>query len=265
MNPGLSMSAKSELENLLKNIKLIMKSRKLGYKDLAEELDVSLSTVKRAFSKCDLSLDRLALICDWLDVSIHDVLKLSLENSNYLHRFTSSQESFFAKNPHYLAFIKMMKQGRDVLDIQKEFSLSEVSLTKYLLKLEEFGLVSYDTNNKPYLTIQGNVFFEDDGILGRYFSNHMIKEFADWATEDGFDKRCLEVMGVRLTQEQAREFNRDLSALFKFYHQLSNFNIDISQLKNLKAYTAMSILGEWDDPIYQRVINVDSIQDSFIN
>ncbi|WP_315984236.1 helix-turn-helix domain-containing protein [Aliamphritea spongicola] len=53
-----------------------MKQQGKTYKDVAQILNLSEASVKRLFAEHNLSLERLDLLCDWLDLEYADLVTL---------------------------------------------------------------------------------------------------------------------------------------------------------------------------------------------
>ncbi len=59
-----------EIARLLETLKRSLRARGLTYRDVARELDLSESSVKRLFSTGSLSLTRVTRICRMLELSV---------------------------------------------------------------------------------------------------------------------------------------------------------------------------------------------------
>src|SRR5687767_15911329 len=73
-------------------LKRLMRSRGKTYAQAAKVLDLSEASVKRLFSRAELSLERLELLCDWLGVDIVDVVALSEKAQPLITELTPEQE-----------------------------------------------------------------------------------------------------------------------------------------------------------------------------
>ena len=82
-----------------------MKAKGVTYNQVANALDISLSTVKRDFSLRNLSLSRFLAICEMTNISLKD-LSQSIEKSEpKSYTLTDDQEKFFAKNINYWSLL----------------------------------------------------------------------------------------------------------------------------------------------------------------
>lgn len=138
-------SQSTALQDSLKDaIKAVLKQQKKTYDDLAEELDISVPTVKRILTKEELSLSRLLEICSYLKLSLTDLEKIAQHNrSSASNAFTAKQDEFLSKNSNYITFLLMMYSGLTPEEIQKKTRISEKSVKLYLLRLEKLDLIKY--------------------------------------------------------------------------------------------------------------------------
>ena len=63
------------------SLKAVMKSRQITYRDLARRIRLSEASIKRIFSRGTLTLTRLDEICQALEVSLSEVVRLASEAS----------------------------------------------------------------------------------------------------------------------------------------------------------------------------------------
>ena len=60
----------SQVHSLFENLKRELKAKGLTYKDVADHLELTESSVKRLFSQEDLSIQRLDSICEMLGIDL---------------------------------------------------------------------------------------------------------------------------------------------------------------------------------------------------
>ena len=88
------LSDDTEAESLLAALKEMLKSRRIGYRAIAEALAVSLPTVKRMLNKTRMPLDRFLSICRLADVEPSEVLALADRRRPKHHVFSAEQAAF---------------------------------------------------------------------------------------------------------------------------------------------------------------------------
>lgn len=130
-------------------LKLQLKKKGLTYEMLADELNVSLPTIKRWLGDGDLGLNELSDIAKVLGLSMLDVHLLAekLEKKND-YTFTKEQDEFLAKNTGYFSYLLRLYEGLTPIQIAEKYGLSKLSTDKYLIKLEQLGLIRVSGKQK---------------------------------------------------------------------------------------------------------------------
>jgi DNA-binding Xre family transcriptional regulator len=102
---------------VMMSLKQIMKSRQVTYAELGRRIRLSEASMKRIFSRATLSLARLEQICQALDVSIQEVVRLAAgQTTEAGELLTLEQEAALAADPNLLACFRAMpaKEKRSV-------------------------------------------------------------------------------------------------------------------------------------------------------
>ena len=138
------MSPDVQVVRLKEGLRAFLKRRGKTYPDVAEQLGVSVPTVKRILNKEELSLSRIVSLCDWLDIDLATLESWVQKEHTEEGQFTEEQELFLSSDPRYLAFFYQM-YDHSVEEIAKTHGLNQASVDRYLLRLEQHGLVTVNT------------------------------------------------------------------------------------------------------------------------
>lgn len=131
-----------EFKKISQLIKQVMKSKKLTYDDLAKQMGMSGSGLKKLLAADDCSINKLHSICKLLDLDIHELLKSSKELKSTEIKFTKAQEDFFLKNPNYFFFFwELVDNEMSLEKMRSLYNLDEKSVRKYLTALDKIGLI----------------------------------------------------------------------------------------------------------------------------
>ncbi|WP_413576919.1 helix-turn-helix domain-containing protein [Bdellovibrio sp. HCB290] len=138
-----------EIQKIKTVLKNQLKKNKMTYEALAEELDVSVPTIKRWLGDAELGLSELLRICSVLNLNLAEIQALvDQEKKNNSHELTLEQQAFFAKNMNYLGYYSQIIDGRTPEEIAKKFGLTKLSTDKYLVKLEKIGVIKVTGKQK---------------------------------------------------------------------------------------------------------------------
>ncbi|AZZ35729.1 hypothetical protein CIK05_02575 [Bdellovibrio sp. qaytius] len=266
------MIAQSQaLESSLKDaIKSVLKLQKKSYEDLAEELEISVPTVKRILTKEEIGLSRLLHICDYLKVSLTELEKIANHNKNATkNTFTEKQEEFLAKNTNYLTFLLMMYSGQTLEEIQSKTKIDDKSMKLYLLRLEKLDLITY---HKGKYTMPFEVFpnLIPYGKIHEANFNNIITSGADFFKRynrqrilaKNLDRDKGSTMGLTMLTLSRESYLEWFEKIRKLYLEIQDTAVveeKMPKLKNKKTVVIMSCHGvlETNDP------EVDFLQNSF--
>ncbi len=168
----------STFKQVAKTLKKSIKAKKMTYKDLANQLGVSESGLKKTLSGTDVSLSKLAKICQIIDLPLHDLFLITHEDKQEL-TFTKKQEEFFLTHPHIFDFFwELCGESTTVEMVQKRYGLTDTSVEKYLVKLDRIGALEYHGNFKIKISYSGPTVWSGKTDLGkvtldRYQQGHL--------------------------------------------------------------------------------------------
>lgn len=168
----------NESQLIIQELKNILKSRGITYSSIADELELSESTIKRTFTSQSITLERLEQICQAANISLFELTAMIKKPANESkHIYTMEQERFLAKNPKYLAYFDLLIRHGSVAKVRKiRPQVKEKNIKLYLKKLDDLGLIEWHPGDKIKFPIGRDVAWNADGPLR--------KTFLKWAKED---------------------------------------------------------------------------------
>lgn len=256
--------------DLKQAIKLVMKQQAKSYEDLAQQLDISLVSVKRIMSKEELNMSRFVEICNWLEISLSDLEKIArYEQANQKNCFTEKQEDFLAKNPQYLSFLFNLYTDETPEKIQKKFGLSKKSLDLYLLRLEKHDLIKMKAglykptypefpSPIPYgqlVKTQFSKVLETGSYFFKRYNENLISR-----KDPEQDKGSQTVLGVlEVSRQSYLNWFEKYKALYLELVQVSKVEENIKQIKNKRSVVIMHMHAM----VPPNDISIDSIKNMF--
>jgi len=158
----------SQIDQFLTALKRALKNKNWNYKQVAQALDVSESSVKRLLSNKKISLDRLEKICDATGISFADVCKLAewQDEDPYLV-LSFEQEKILSENPRLLHYFTLLTEGYKPQKIEKEFQIASAESKKFLFTLDKCNLIELHPKDKVKLIKNGLFRFRRDGPVGK--------------------------------------------------------------------------------------------------
>lgn len=228
-------------------LELIKKKTKflgLTQAKIAEELNVSLPTIKRWFSGRSITVSVIENLCKTAGISLSELF-LEAERGSTHYTYSVEQESLFIKHPKVLALFDHLVSGDSVTSIQKKYLISKDEMFSMLLKLDRSGLIQLYENNKIKLVHSGEPQWIPGGQLSQKYRKQMIEsllkdhEKADtiflihnYSAEDAMQLRIKfkELQEMMLSFNLKGNSNKDNTKSYGVYMTLKEFEWDLRNL-----------------------------------
>jgi transcriptional regulator with XRE-family HTH domain len=208
----------SSVPRLLEGLKSILRRRGVSYAELARQLKVSESTVKRMFSRGSLTVGRLEHICTLIDVDFFELAKECKGREAQRDSLSSEQERALADDPVLLAVFHLLLNGWTVARICDSYEIAEARAVTYLATLDRLGLIELRQHNSIRLRISRQLSSGDKGaVRNRY--EHMVRDEFFSSRFDGqndafrFDVREISPASILALRENVERLAREFQEL----------------------------------------------------
>lgn len=158
-------------------LKRLLRSRGRTYADAARILELSEASIKRLFSRAELSLERLERLCDWIGVDVSDVVALSEGAQPLVAELDPKQERELVNDPALLVVAFLVLNRWSEKDILEAFRFKKAELAQKLLRLERLGLIEVLPFDRIKVRTARNFTWRKDGPIQRFFSQRVLPEF----------------------------------------------------------------------------------------
>jgi transcriptional regulator with XRE-family HTH domain len=202
----------SQVDQFLGALKRSLKARNILYRDLAETLDLSESSVKRILSSKSLSLERLEEICKACDLSFAEICRnAQFEEESHVLNLSAEQEKALAENPRLLHYYILLHDGKKPQKIEKEYEITNNESKKLLLQLDRLNLIELHPRDRVKIKGVGTLRFKREGAVGKamftYTKNNYLNH--DFNGESDFIRFSL----VGLTPQALSKFKVKIEKL----------------------------------------------------
>ena len=206
-------------------LKKIMRRRGKTYSEAAEVLDLSEASVKRLFSRADLSLNRLETLCNWLGIDIKEVVLESEQQQPLVTQLTLEQEKEFVKDHRLLLVTYLVLNHWKEHEIKNTFDFSEAELNNHFIKLEKIGLIELLPFNRIRLLTARNFKWSDHGPVQKFFNREILTEFLKTKFSRSDEK--LHFVGGMLTDGAIHKMHDKLDEVARYFDQLISDDLKI--------------------------------------
>ena len=167
----------SQVHSLFENLKRELRAKGLTYRDVADHLGLTESSVKRLFSQEDLSVQRLDKICELLGIDLGDLTNHNRADSRTIELMSEKQEREIVQDEKMVAVSFLVYQGWTFEDILKYFQFSEPELIRMLALLDKLGLIELLPKNRIKLKVAHNLSWRKGGPIQRFYVEHFQSSF----------------------------------------------------------------------------------------
>jgi len=188
---------------LLSVVRAEMKRAGLTYAALAQRIGVSESSVKRMFSRQDMTLSRLAEICRAAGIAFDDVLRGAADAAPHEDRLTQEQEESLVADPRLL-LVAICCLGQWTLEqMIQTYELTEAECIRCLAQLDRLRVIELRPLNRYRLRVARAFRWRPDGPVQSFFRSQVIDDYFA-GRFDGAGEALLCVHG-RLSAASAEE------------------------------------------------------------
>lgn len=233
---------------LIVALKDLLRQRQVGYQRIADEMELSLPSVKRMLNKTSLPLDRLFRICKIAGIEPAELFEAAEKKQPKHTIFTKEQDELFFERPEFLSyFMRLAIEGETPSGIADSEGLSPLSTARYLKKLEEVGLLERGTENKVSLTVSPPYGFGVDSKVLRTKHVAFLKETVEGVLSPESKDAFALLKPLRLRRDSFLEMLSELAKTvdkFSFLSENSTSNNDDREEWRLSVAAGPSDIGE---------------------
>lgn len=169
---------------LIEALKSLLKQQKKTYKDVSEWLDLSEGSVKRLFSKADMSIERLLLILSHLGRDMNDLVSVMNADSRQISQITAEQERELVEDiPAILTAVAVLS-NLQIGEIVRHYQLDEAVVEQALLKLDKMRILTLLPNNHYQLNVHPNFRWLAGGPIQHFFMDNLAASFISEQLQD---------------------------------------------------------------------------------
>ena len=163
---------------IINSLKRLMRSRQITYRELARRIQLSEASVKRIFSRATLTLARLDDICQALEVSLPDLVRITAEQSTDAPELlTLEQEKALASDPNLFACFYLLANGRSGRDVSVELGVDERVVRRWMVRLDALRLIEMRSKLRARARAASVIAWRRDGPLRLLYEKQVRQEF----------------------------------------------------------------------------------------
>ncbi len=235
--------------DLVRQIKSALKAADMTYADLARELGLAESSVKRMLARGDMPLSRIDAICRALKLDFAELAARVVDAEPLLAELTLEQETAVVRDEKLLLVaINVMSQWT-AEQMSAAYRLTEAEVIKYLAQLDRIGIIELKPGNRYRLKLAKTFRWRAHGPVMQYFREHVVLDYFGGGF-DGHGEGLMLVHGS-VSRALAPTFVERLQRVaqdFAHQHQADQ-KLDRSALE---GYTLVLAMRSWEFQAFAR-------------
>ena len=236
--------------DLIVQIKAALKSAHMTYADLARELGMAESSVKRMLARGDMSLSRLDAVCRALKMDFAELAQRVVDAEPLLRELTLEQERAVVRdNKLLLVAINVLSQWT-AEQMMAAYRLSEAEVVQYLAQLDRIGIIELKPLNRYRLKVDKTFRWRPHGPVMQYFRENVVLDYFSGGF-DGHGESVLLVHGsvARALAPSFAERMQRLAQDFAQQHQTDQ-KLDSD---DREGYTLVLAMRNWEPEAFERL------------
>lgn len=162
---------------MIQALQAALKRKKIRYTDIAQQLALSESSIKRLFSKGDMPLSRLQEICDIVGLDIAELAILAIENRRTIKQLSYQQEQILTDDVKLLLLTYLLMVGWEYTEIITIYDFTEPEAIGMLAKLDKMKLIELLPNNRVRIRLARDFQWRKKGPFNRFFNQQVQTAF----------------------------------------------------------------------------------------
>ena len=167
----------STTADLVAALKKELKTAQMTYADLAQQLGMAESSVKRMLAKGDMPLSRIDAICRALALDFADLARHVADNQPLLRELAPEQERAVVADKKLLLMAICVLSQWTLEQVTTTYRLTEAEGIQYLAQLDRIGIIELRPFNRYRLKLAKTFRWRPHGAVMNYFREHALLDY----------------------------------------------------------------------------------------
>jgi transcriptional regulator with XRE-family HTH domain len=207
----------STTHDLVSALKSELKAAGITYAELAVQLGMAESSIKRIFAKADMPLSRIDEVLRVLKMDFTELARKVSEATRRRLVLTLKQEQEVVADRKLLLMVICCLSQWGIEQIMGSFHLSEADCVRCLTHLDRLGIIELRPHNRYRLKVENGFTWLPDGPVMTFFRQRVVPEYFG-GRFDGEGEMVSLVYG-RIARNVAPLFNERLRRLVQDFAQ----------------------------------------------
>ena len=203
--------------DLVTALKAELRRAGITYAQLARELGLAESSIKRIFARGDMPLSRIDEVLAVLRMDFAELARTVANASPAQQELTLEQERAVVRDPRLLLTAISALSQWTLEQIVATYAITTPQAVACLVKLDRLGFLELRANNRYRLKVDKTFRWRPGGPVMRYFREHAMTDY--FGGDFGDPGELLMLVHGQISQAQALLFNERLRRLAQDFAQ----------------------------------------------
>ena len=233
----------STTADLVAALKKELKTAQMTYADLAQQLGMAESSVKRMLAKGDMPLSRIDAICRALALDFADLARHVADNQPLLRELTPEQERAVVADKKLLLMAICVLSQWTPEQITARYRVTDAECVTYLAQLDRIGIIELRPLNRYRLKLAKTFRWRPHGPVMNYFREHALLDYFSGGF-DGTGEGLLLVHGS-ISRTLAPMFMERLQRVAQDFAQQHQTDQKLA-VTDREGYTLVLAMRSWE-------------------
>ena len=232
----------STTHDLVSALKAELKAAGITYAELAVQLGMAESSIKRIFAKADMPLSRIDDVLRVLKMDFAELARKIADAQPLRRELTLAQETAVVADRKLMLLAICCVSQWTFEQMLSTYTLTEVECVRYLLQLDRLGFIELRPLNRYRLKVGKGFRWRPHGPVMAYFREHVAADYYS----GGFDGEGETLMLVhgQISTAQAASFVERLQRVGQDFAQQHLADQKLS-VEHKRAYTLVVGMRSW--------------------
>jgi len=237
---------------LMQTLKRQLKSQGKTYQDVAIHLGLSEVSIKRLFNEGQISVSRLECICDYIDLSLIELMQLTDFEQTKIHCLSAEQEREIVADLLLLLVSICIVNGYTFDEILNQYDISDTECIRKLAILDRIKIIELLPNNRIKLKISANFSWLANGPIQQFFQQCVKEEFFHCRFNQTTEK--LQVINGLLSAASNAEIQKSMQRLVSEFVELKKSDSDLA-MEQKHGTTLVVAIRQWNSSLFKSLEN----------
>ncbi|MDM0046986.1 helix-turn-helix transcriptional regulator [Variovorax dokdonensis] len=233
----------STTADLIQALKSELKTAHMTYADLARQLGMAESSIKRMLAKGDMPLSRVDAICRALKIDFAELSRRVAEAQPLLKELTLEQERAVVRDKKLLLCAICVLSQWTVEQITGAYRISEPECIGAMVQLDRIGIIELRPLNRYRLKLAKTFRWRPHGPVMEFFREHVVLDYYS----GGFDRPAEGLLLVHgeISRALAPSFLERLQRVAQDFAQQHQADQRLAQ-RDREGYTLLLGMRSWE-------------------